>query len=539
MMRRMAIVLCMALIALVAGVGWTAREASGAPDEQDALSAEGRTVDPLTVTPKPSEQVWSPKAPPAGAPLRAYRCRIVSYADDMARHDCGDYCKPRDYLFAEDVDVDGDGQVKDDYVAYMPFSMTETLSMPNWPEGPRLPERMNATMHGGRSWWVANALPKNRKKKFCAEIGINPNHSPPFWDCRAEDHPLQGNPDEGSPTSFLFNYITIVWKKADFLNGGDKHRVTFDETSRLASMCTRGYWYGYDEVRMVVLDRGQWYISDMDQFDIPKDMKEYAGGRCFICYPTKATWATWKPEGYRNNFDAKKATFAKHEFKDVRAVGWHLAKVNSEPSNSHLKWYGFEADAVVHRPEQPSINVATVELKNGDIPAFNISTCEIPYAFWKKVFRYGDSPINTLDARYTFAKSGDLGSMRFRAGEHVQNEPVTNLAFYDALAFANCLSQMEGKTPCYYVDPEFKTHFRNMHIATYTKGKEEVEGLSPWHCNPKWVKMPRPKIYVKWDADGHRLPTAAEWQVAFGDGSRSETEPSALHLAPNATLSSH
>jgi outer membrane protein assembly factor BamB/formylglycine-generating enzyme required for sulfatase activity len=499
--------------------------ADDAPDA-GALSDTGKTIDPLTVAAKPADQIWAAKAPPKGTPVRACPCRIVSYADDMARHDCGDYCKPRDYIFAEEVDVDGDRDASDDYVASLPFSLTETLSMPNWPAGPRLPERSSATVHGGRSWWIANSSRENYRRKFCVEIGINPNHSPPFRDGRAEDHPLQGNPDEASPTSFLFSYITKVWKKADFLNGGDKHRVTFDKSSRLASLCTRGYWYGYDEVRMVVLDLDQWYISDMDQFDIPKDMKEYRGGRCFICYPTKATWAKWTPEGYKNNFDAEKATFAKYEFKDVRAVGWHLAKVNRECSNSHLKWYGFEVDAVVHRPEQPSVNLAMAEIRADDIPAFYITTCEIPYAFWKKVFRYGDAPINTLDARYTFALSGDMGSMRLGSKEHVQNEPVTNLTLYDMLAAANCLSQMEGKTPVYYLDPEFKTHFRNMHIALCSDGPDlttghdvDVGGKKPirMHCNSKIKEFPLPKIYVKWDADGHRLPTTAEWQAAAGN----------------------
>jgi eukaryotic-like serine/threonine-protein kinase len=534
--RRWAITV-LALAALTSGAWIFAQDGAEAPagDSVGALSPQGKTIDPLTVAPKQADQVWAAKTPPAGTPVKAYPGRIVSYADDMARHDCGSYCKPREYEYAEDVDVDRDGKVDDDYVAYMSFSMTETLSMPNWP-GPgqlssRLPERMSATMHGGRSWWVANATKKNRKKKFCFEIGINPNHSPPFWDPRAEDHPLQGSPDEDSPDSFLRNYITKIWKKADFLNGGDDHRVTFDDSSRLASICTRGYWYGFDEVRMVVLDgdpssasgQAQWYISDMEQFDIPKDMKEYAGGRCFVCYPTKATWAKWKPEGYRNDFDAKKATFAKHDFQDVQAVGWHLAKVNELPSNSHVKWYGFEADAVVNRPEQPSVNLAMATIKSNALPEFNITTCEIPYAFWKKVFRYGDAPINTLDARYTFARSGDMGSMRFSSGKHVQNEPVTNLTFYDMLAFANCLSQMEGKTPVYYVDPEFKIHFRNMHIATYAIGRQSVEGVPPFHCNPKLDVKPQPKIHVNWAADGYRLPTASEWIAAAGSLSAAET----------------
>jgi len=499
-----------------------------------AYGPDGRTIDPLTL-PR-ARQVWQPVEPPAGALTRPHRCRIVSYADDMARHDCGSYCAPRQILFAEDVDVDGDGDVRDDYVAYLPFSLTETLSMPDWPKGPRLPERFNATMHGGRSWWVANALAKNRKRRFVREIGINPNHSGPFWDGRAEDHPLQGNPDEESPTSFLLNYITIVWTKPDFLNGGDRYRVTFDHTSRLASLCTRGYWYGYDEVRMVVLDGDQWFISDMAQFDIPKDIADYAGGRCFICYPTKARWAKWKPEGYRNNFDAKRATFAPHQFQDVRAVGWHIAKVNRQPSNSHVKWYGFEADAVVHRPAQPSVNLAMAEIAKPGIPPFFITTCEIPYAFWKKVFRYGDAPINTLEARYTFAKSGDMGSMRFGLHRHGQNEPVTNVTLYDALAFCNCLSQMEGKTPCYYTDPEFKTLFRNMHIATYARGRQLERGLPPAHCNPKWVKMPEPRIYVRWDADGYRLPTIAEWAAAAG---KPAISPQAAWFGANAAGTTH
>jgi len=94
--------------------------------------------------------------------------------------------------------------------------------------------------------------------------------------------------------------------------------------------------------------------------------------------------------------------------------------------------------------------------------------------------------------------------MRSMLLQELKNEPVTNLTFYDILAAANCLSQMEGKTPIYYIDPEFKTHFRNMHIALCTK-KETGR-----------VVFPKPKIFVKWDADGHRLPTASEWQAAAG-----------------------
>jgi hypothetical protein len=62
------------------------------------------------------------------------------------------------------------------------------------------------------------------------------------------------------------------------------------------------------------------------------------------------TWAEYDPKGSRIDFDAKGASFAKHDFKDVQAVGWYLAKNNDLPISSHVKWYAFETDAVVHRP---------------------------------------------------------------------------------------------------------------------------------------------------------------------------------------------
>ena len=139
-------------VAALAVYGCTFSSVAPAGDEVGALSADGRTIDPLAVAPKLADQIWAAKSPPAAAPVKAYSCRIVSYADDMARHDCGNYCKPRPYVFFDDVDVDGDGDASDDFVASLPFSLTETLSMPNWPAGPRLPERMSATMNGGRSW---------------------------------------------------------------------------------------------------------------------------------------------------------------------------------------------------------------------------------------------------------------------------------------------------------------------------------------------------------------------------------------------------
>ncbi|MGD8236928.1 MAG: SUMF1/EgtB/PvdO family nonheme iron enzyme, partial [Armatimonadota bacterium] len=499
-----------------------------AQDDAGALGPDGTTIDPTTTPAYNAARVWHPKAPPADAPTRPYRCRIVSYAGKWTRHGFGNYMtwrypsgplapelEPEDkFVFARDFDVDGDGETGDDYVASLPFSLTRPLSNPDWPMHTAFPERYSSRFYGGVSWCVGNSDPGDAR--FYREMGYNPDHSPPWYDGRAEDHPLQGEANERKADSVLRMYWAIIWKKDDFLNEGTRYRVTFDDTSRLASISTRNYWLGYDDVRMIVQDGGQLYISDNEQFDIPKDGYKPAIGRVFLCYPTRATWASYSPRAHLVRFDPAGATFERHEFTDVQAVGWYLAKDNPEGQQAHIKWYGFEADAVVHRPEQGSVNVSmlTVPASEG-VPEFWMSTCEVPYARWRDVHRYGDAPFHTLEARYVYLKDGDMGSMLLGSRPHEPDEPVTNITWWDALAWCNTLSEMEGKTPCYYVDAAFTEVFRNMEFATRAIGP----GYEERNLNdPTYDTVPPPSIHVRWDADGHRLPTVAEWTAAWRAG---------------------
>ncbi|MBM4081512.1 MAG: hypothetical protein FJ278_17545, partial [Planctomycetes bacterium] len=283
----------------------------------------------LTAIASAQPRPWQPKPAAKDAPVKPYRCRIVSYADKWTRHGFSVYMawrapngplaerKARTEIFqiTRDLDVDGDGRMDDDYVASLPFSLTEPLSNPDWPQHMAFPQRRNWRFYGGVSWYVSNSTPE--ESPFWVEQGYNPDHSPPWFDGRAEDHPLQGQANEKKPDSFHRHYWAIVWKKEDFLNDGDKHRVTFDDSSRLASITTRNYWLGYDDVRMIVQDGDQLYISDNQQFDIPKNGYEPARGRVFLLHPTKVTWARYEPKGHFIHLDQKNAKFAKHEFTDV------------------------------------------------------------------------------------------------------------------------------------------------------------------------------------------------------------------------------
>jgi hypothetical protein len=233
-------------------------------------------------------------------------------------------------------------------------------------------------------------------------------------------------------------------------------------------------------VRFVVRDGAQFYVSEAV---FQGAGQKYGGtdGKQHVLCPLRTKWAKYQPRApYHIEFDPK-TPFAPHTFEDVTAVGFYAFKDTLIPS-----YFGFKPDAAK------------------DIPPFYISTTEVPYLLWKKVFRLARSNTFVRDPRgFIFDCDGDMGSMRLPGPDgkllrHSPEEPVTHITFFDALAWCNALSQQESRTPCYYEDSDFKTVFR------YVK-------QSPLFLKPYAL----PKIYVKWAADGYRLPTQGETTYAL------------------------
>jgi len=119
-----------------------------------------------------------------------------------------------------------------------------------------------------------------------------------------------------------------------------------------------------------------------------------------------------------------------------------------------------------------------VQLKAVSIPENNfcIAGTEVTQEFYESVT--GENPSQTKGAKF----------------------PVESVSWYDALVFCNKLSLLLGKTPCY-----------------------KVEGSSnpaDWKYTPHQGGIIEEKIEFDQNADGFRLPTLDEWDVAIRGGEK-------------------
>ncbi len=487
--------------------------------------------------------VWAPQTPTG--PVTNQLRPLVLYGDEWSRHFAAGHAgsanrwrdnynpyygdapqnQRKDYPF-DFYDADGDGNTNDGYIVSLEFSETNRLGMGEWPHCGIYPTPINWRFYGGASWNVSDSEFANGG--YCLEQGMNADHNGLF-PTSAEDHPLHGQPYSGSPDSKIKMYWSIVWNKDDFLNGASNGVVSLGEDSRFTIHVHR-YWVGYNVVRCIIKDSGQYYCHQKE-FEF-----EETGGYpyLFVLDPTNTLWAPYNPSGYDLRFETNQ-TYSAHTFTNIEAVGFYIAKDADNAGMAHTKWYNFSMKGYVEGPSRPSEHMDMKEVSGaGGVQDFYMSSCEVPYKLWREVYRFANSPQYPMEGRYSFVKDGDMGSMQYGANSHNNQEPAVNFTVHDLANWCNALSEKEGLTPCFYSDPGFSVIFKNTNIIT--------RGVTTYNTrnekNPDYVPTTISELYVKWDADGYRIPTPAEWELAYTSGNQS-TDDSVAWKSNNSDGKTH
>lgn len=436
----------------------------------------------------PREVAW----PAVGSPLLvrlstypeeiAQACRIVDYGADVGSgYYRGESTTASGHGQNVALDVDGDGQNSDDSVNYYRFSLDTPFNPPGIEYDT---EATSAIFYGGMTAYFSN-----KKGVSFSEGMVNENHS------------LR---DDFNMMIAISNTVGVqnrctglwVWLKRDFLNGGDRYRVSFDSQSAIVPHISR-YWDGVNDGRWVVREGEDWWISEQT-FTPGTQISQ-------ILHPLGTRWAPYHPKpDYQIDFDASGAVFEERTFEDVTGVGFSIAKAALNDSLVALKWHSFEVYANVHRPARPSFHAEMVTIPEGEdaagpIPAFHLGKTEVPYLLWHRVWKWAVSNqyCFALDPGYCFDEDGDMGSMRLGDGPHAAAEPATAFTWLDAVAWCNALSEMEGERPAYYAD------------AAFTKVLREIKERN----NAARFGV-EPAVYLDPSSTGYRLPTAREWSRA-------------------------
>ncbi len=410
--------------------------------------------------------------------------RIVDYGADMGSGDI---------FYRGKGPEKAKGELAGETFSFWPFSLSEPLN----PTPLRYDiDQKSARFYGGLMMRVLN-----NPQRTISEGHMNSNHE--FRD----DFNFMGGLAPHLPDEQIEAYGLWFWQKADFWNGGDKYPVSFDGNSFIAVHISR-YFGGFHSAHWLVRDGEQFYISKASfgkyvSID-NKDENNFILRKTHILKPLESEWAEYAPAPPHDiAFNPASAKFAKKDFKNITAVGWLIRRELSGPEKVYsslrppfaMKWSAFRCDAVVSAPkDQDSFYVPMIRLKDLGL---SFSRDEITFQQWEKVRRASVTNqycYDLGDLNYSFVRDESMGSMRADDLAHCALEPVTDIEWIDAVTFCNALSELEGREPCYYTDAEFKNVLRR----PIDRAMKE-----------KWNE--RPTVHWKENAEGYRLPSAAEW----------------------------